>query len=227
MKVEILDWDSNFFGYSVGKISVDNEVILDKSIIDGISAKLIYIFSQQPLTKEQIKSTTAKLVDTKLLFVKAVENQLKQYHFITELSELGMDLINLAIQSGMHSRFNVDKNFRNNEFERMYNSWITKSILSDDIKVYGYTHQNKLAGFITLSSKYNAADIGLIAVDQNLRGQNIGSKLLVMSDIYAEQKGLQEISVNTQLKNYLAVRFYLKNGFKIKNQTYIYHVWKQ
>ena len=40
-------------------------------------------------------------------------------------------LKSLALSSGQYSRFNIDKNFVNNEYEILYNRWIEKSVEPD------------------------------------------------------------------------------------------------
>lgn len=226
MKIEIADWDSAFFGYRVEKIVLADSENIDSLKVNASNAKLIYVFSNQPLTTAQLEHVDAKLVDTKLLLNKFANNTITRDDAIVEWNELNDSIIDLAIQSGWYSRFKLDTNFKNSEFEKMYTTWISQSIESNETKVYGYLYQNKLAGFITLSTKNGAADIGLIAVDETVRGKNIGTKLIAMADVYAQEKKLQQITVNTQEENITALKFYIKNGFEIKNRTYIYHIWK-
>ncbi len=226
MRIELLDWDSNFFGYQVTKVDLEGDSEFDYSAIREIDSRLIYVFNSMPLSKEEISRLNAKLVDTKLLLSKRVNPLFAEDGAIIEWNEVNDALINLAIQSGWYSRFKLDTQFKNNEFEKMYTTWVTQSIEKPDIKVYGYVYKHKLSGFITLSTKNNAADIGLIAVDETVRGMRMGTKLLAMADMYAHINLLPEITVNTQEENITALNFYIKNGFEIKNRTYIYHIWK-
>jgi dTDP-4-amino-4,6-dideoxy-D-galactose acyltransferase len=225
MKLTELIWDSNFFGYKVGKMELGGNEELPSVCIDIETYKLIYIFSSQQIVNNQINCVSAQLVDVKLLLAKSVSSNNNQDKSIVLLTKLTDDLIDLAIQSGLYSRFKLDSTFKNNEFERLYTTWISSSIDSNDVVVFGYINNQKLVGFITLSTKNNSADIGLIAVDETQRGMNIGGKLISMADVYAQQNGLTQITVNTQQENSSALKFYIKNGFDILNRTHIYHLW--
>lgn len=226
MKIDTLEWDSSFFGYKVGKLEVgEGEVISTEELLNS-DYKLVYLMSNEQLTPLQLGDANALLVDVKLLLGKPALTTNEHDEAIVSLNHLTDELVNLAIQSGVYSRYKLDGNFRNNEFERMYTTWITSSVEREDTAVYGFLHQDKLAGFITLAIKNNAADIGLIAVNEAQRGLNIGTKLLTMAEVYATQNQLSNITVNTQLANESALNFYMKNGYKELKRTYIYHLWK-
>jgi ribosomal protein S18 acetylase RimI-like enzyme len=51
--------------------------------------------------------------------------------------------------------------------------------------------------------------------------------LLNEANNYANYNNSSIITVVTQEKNERAMAFYLKNGFNVKNRTYIYHLWKK
>lgn len=225
MKLTELVWDSTFFGYKVGKVALADNEVLSANWPEAFNYKLIYIFSNQQISNAKINNITPQLVDVKLLLGRPLTIGKHQDECIVLLTQLSDDLINLAIQSGWHSRFKLDTKFKNKEFERMYTTWITSSIERDDVVVFGYISNQQLVGFISISTKSNAADIGLIAVDETQRGMHIGSKLIAMADVYAQQNNLTQVTVNTQQENSSALKFYTKNGFDILNRTYIYHLW--
>mgnify|MGYP002355965114 CR=1 FL=1 len=63
------------------------------------------------------------------------------------------------------------------------------------------------------------------SVDQTVRGQSIGSKLINATFFHYSKIGIFDIEVVTQKDNQLACNFYEKNNFKIKNIENIYHLW--
>ncbi len=226
MDISTLEWDSAFFDYSVGKILIKPEDILNKDFLYQSVHKLIYIFSDNLLTTEQINNLPIALVDTKIMLRKVANKDISIPDEIIRLTRLSDELLYLTYQSGHFSRFKLDSNFIHNEFERMYSSWISKSINTSEESVFGYIINNKLAGFISVSTHNQDASIGLIAVDEKYRGNNIGKHLLTMADVYSKKNKLKNITVNTQESNDGAMRFYLSNGFSVLNKTYIYHLWK-
>lgn len=145
---------------------------------------------------------------------------------LLENRDVSADLIDLALASGAFSRFKLDKNFRQGEFENLYTVWITRSVKREIADaVYIIRPHNDILGLITLASLDRAVDIGLLAVAGGQRGKGYGRALVEAASFQAAQNGLGTISVKTQLDNAAAVAFYRGCGFSIAAVDYIFHVW--
>lgn len=226
MIINKLEWDSKFFGYPIGRIDVGQQTSLNLNMLNLNEYKLIYLFSENELLEVEMKENAIQLVDIKVQLGKSADPKAKINQQVVPIDSLSEQLINLALQSGVYSRYKLDIHFKNNEFERLYTTWITKAVNDASTIVYGYIDEGFLAGFITLSIKNNSVDIGLIAVDEQKRGLQVGTKLLAAADAFAVENGIKKITVNTQFENKKAMSFYTKNAFNILNRTYIYHLWK-
>jgi dTDP-4-amino-4,6-dideoxy-D-galactose acyltransferase len=229
MEIINLDWDTNFFGFKVGKIVLQNNLI-DESLLVNNDYKLLYLFSNVALSDELIKKYNLFLADEKIDLITPISgltfNKTPNENLV-ELTKLDENLLDLAYQSGHYSRFKVDANFKNKEFEKLYAAWIEQSITHKNAeKVMGFLVNNKIVGFITIGFKNNASDIGLIAVDEAHRSLKIGRQLLEFVFNYAASKNIDHVTVTTQKQNQGAMKFYLQNGFSINHTTYIYHLWK-
>jgi dTDP-4-amino-4,6-dideoxy-D-galactose acyltransferase len=137
-------------------------------------------------------------------------------------------VISIGIQSGIYSRFNIDPNFSKAKFKELYAMWMKKSIsreIANEVVVYT-TEENEIAGVITLGEKNNNADIGIIAVDNNFRGLNIGKALIQEAVNYSIRKNYSSLQVVTQKNNQAACKFYERCGFTEKHVINIYHYWK-
>jgi len=232
----LLEWDSGFFGYKVAGIKASE---LDPARLDNIMKqlrvkdyKLAYCFVSPAdrISSESLKQVSSFLADEKITYsIKNVdENNFPGSDKIIpyDLKIASQKLIKLALQSGIYSRFKIDQNFRNNEFERLYIEWIEKSVskvLADEVFIY--REDDEIQGFITLSIKNSTGSIGLIAVDENQRGKAIGKKLIGRSLLYFKENNIVETDVVTQKANSIACRFYETCGFRIKNVVNIYHLW--
>ncbi len=227
-----LDWDSNFFNFEVGKLLIPKNSNFEFSMIARNDFKLVYLFSEEPLSDHQIESSGAKFLDVKVELAQNTalfSSNLKQKctYEVKPILELSGSLISLVLESGVYSRFNLDQNFIQNEFERLYIAWIQKALYESSSMVYGAYLGNQLLGFISVSFKSGITDIGLIAVNETARGMDVGKILLNEANNYANFNNSSIITVVTQEKNERAMAFYLKNGFNVKNRTYIYHLWKK
>tara|TARA_R110002050_G_scaffold263499_3_gene404055 strand:+ start:1068 stop:1760 length:693 start_codon:yes stop_codon:yes gene_type:complete len=224
-----LEWDSNFFGFDIGKCIVEdcNGFNFPKFKEESNSYKLVYIIS-----RERIEMKDIKLVDTKLTFVKEIKNNHHSYNdsnlnIFNASTDSFETLKKLAIASGEYSRFNVDSNFDKNDFESLYKQWIYNSVFKHKaLKTIIYKENNKILGFSTLEKISDTdGNIGLVAVDINARGKKIGSKLIEHTISMAKREHLKNIQVVTQQHNLPAVNLYKNCGFISSKTEYIYHYW--
>lgn len=230
-KIERLNWDSSFFGYEVGKVEIKNSSVFD--LVDFKQKtkdyELIYVFSNQVLFS--IKEFE---VDVKVLFfqlcskINYESNEKLQsfnpkYHNFDELKKL-------ALESGIFSRFNIDTNFKNQEYEKLYIRWIENAVNEDftfDI-IIALNNDNSIIGFATINKKNNfTAEIGLVAVSKWSRGLGIGKQLIKEAILRSYNAGFIEIQVVTQMNNLAAMNLYQSSNFNIKEITNIYHIWNR
>ncbi len=227
MNIEPVLWDSDFFGYPIGKLTLYADERIDEEQCLNSNYKLIYIFSEAELGPNQLGNLALQLADCKIdLQTKVKSEPVKSDALIQPLHQLSPELLNLVYQSGHYSRFKLDQQFVHQEFERMYLAWINKALDHKQQQVFGYMQQDKPVGFITVAEKNANADIGLIAVDEAYRGKSIGHHLVKHAHQFAQQNNLSNITVTTQLANAGAMRFYLNHGFEVAKKSYIYHLWK-
>ncbi len=234
--LEILDWDSSFFGYPVARVTASAlPTALMAEIMQEAKNKkirLVYVFADpvDTVSREAVIMNGGKLVDQKITFhtkidvskLGPVDEHIVQFEgdYPTE------KLIDLSMQSGLYSRYKIDPGFVNREFERMYLAWIENSVnkkIADHIFVY--TEDGKELGLVTLKARNDHGQIGLIAVDEGSRGKAIGKKLIaaVIDQLY--KKNIPDLDVATQLDNMDACNFYKKTGFTGIKTENIYHIW--
>lgn len=216
--VKRLDWDSRFFEREIGLYNVLNQK-------DNFNCPpefdLVYLFSD----KELFYNGLPKCIDKKIIFIKETVTEIVNESNV-ELYDgaLNQELIELSIQSGVYSRFRLDKKL-SSYFELLYTLWIKNSIESDFADyILVYKLENKIIGFLTLKEKEDYFQIGLISVSEKHRGKGIGTALLKKVDMIVGVN--KEVRVVTQLDNQSACNLYSKNGYSQSSLTYIYHLWR-
>lgn len=225
--IRLLDWDSDFFQLKVG--SVDVQHIREVTASELESFDLVYIFSKE---KADHLPGSFFFADEKITYQKVIHEGYRQkdemIYSVDANDGVEATLIELAIQAGEYSRFNLDKRFPKGSFSDLYKRWIVNSLgrkIANEVFVLKGL-QGEYEGMITLGTKYGKADIGLIAVDEKYRGKGTGHKLIVAAEHWA-MNVLQtnQIQVVTQGFNLPACSFYEKQGFKVASSIFIYHWW--
>jgi ribosomal protein S18 acetylase RimI-like enzyme len=216
--VKRLDWDSLFFEREIGFC---NALGKDDNFNFPSGFDLIYLFSDMELLHNDLP----ECIDKKIVFTKeTVKGNDNASRVEIYNGALNQELIELSIQSGVYSRFKLDKKL-SSYFERLYTLWIKNSIESDFADyILVYRLKNKIIGFLTLKENENFFQIGLISVSEKHRGKGIGTALLNKVDLIVGAN--KEVRVVTQLDNKSACNLYSKNGYSQSSLTYIYHLWQ-
>ena len=169
--------------------------------------------------------------DTKVIFHKNSNEFTNKYLQDSHIATYSKDrydenLKELAFRSGMYSRFRLDPNFANNEFERLYTEWIDRSVdgtIANEVLVYEI---NKvIAGFVSYIVSNKKLTIGLIAVSERFKGNGIGKSLINKIENIASLNNVKEVEVATQLRNIEASSFYKACNYKIKSKNPVFHLW--
>lgn len=229
-----MPWDSDFFGFKIGKIDKFNlsDLVFESNlnVARNLNYDLIYVFDyvNKEIESNVIESFNLSLVDTKILFGRILDKE-ESVPYIESASKVNTadlaDLYNLALESGQYSRYKTDS-MLNSKFEKFYKTWVDNSLsgtLADD--VFLYKINSKIVGFVTLKYQNESCNIGLIAVNRDFRGNRIGEKLMQKCFFEGRKKGCNIITVATQYENSGACRFYERLGLKIKESNKIYHSW--
>ncbi len=227
-----LHFDSRLFGYKVARLKTTENITNTLQELKKNGFRLAYAFVD-PSDKEanrQAKKNHGILVDQKITY--GVKNNLPENEgtpevFLYQKKKATIELLSLALQSGVYSRFFVDTHFTHGEYKKMYTMWLKKS-LNRDIAFGTVVHldaEKKVRGFMTLAAKDGQGSIGLLAVDSEYRRQSIGKKLLCEAFRQFDQKKLNVVTVTTQKVNKEACSFYEKFGFRLLKAQYVYHFW--
>ena len=231
-----LAWDSDFFDFSVGKIEGtlknNSDLMLLESLTKSNGILLCYYSATQEIPSSFHKSKRLEfaLVDKKVTYRKKINLKIGEMGpYVSAVNELEniKKLEDLAIQSGVYSRFNVDKRIEREKFEELYRLWMRNSINRTIAKeVLVYTIKGNIAGSVSLAEMHQTADIGIIAVDSSFRGKGIGKELMNSAERWFFKKGYKDIRVVTQGNNEAACKLYESCGYSLEGSELYYHVWK-
>lgn len=238
MKIEKLNWDSDFFGFTVGRTFIPNgdhsaaKQIYQQAKQDGYRIVYVILDEWDNQLNEALVKNGAKLIDKKTVYEKAVtaeQNQIGSFPVVAYDDRFFTDeLIELALASGKYSRFLVDEGFGKEPFEKLYMEWLKNSVngkFAD--KVWVAIDQNRVIGFVTAkkSVEEKSGQVGLIAVSEEYRGKKIGHALMNTCNDWYVANQLQQATVVTQGDNIPACKFYESAGYHVGKVEYYYHLW--
>ena len=236
-EVKLLEWDSTFFGYRVGEINYtgsEPDLLAALHSAQSTGFKLIYLKSPTEirLTSPLNHPYQIGVVDNKIIFQKNLApnfaNSLPAENIIRYTSPVvSPELIQLTLESGKYSRFALDPNFKHQEYDKLYTTWIRHSVsgeMADEVWV-STTPAGAITGLVTLRKNKDRASIGLLAVLPLFQRQGYGKKLLHIASQRTLDWGCTAIQVSTQQSNLPANSLYQNAGFKLHNQSFTYHLW--
>lgn len=234
-----LDWDSEFFGARIGRISAPR---LTPETMQYIAAwcqeqriDCLY-FLCEPDDDESVKLAEANrfhLVDVRIVL--SWQSSSPDCHTLIEKENLSVrparlddlaDLQKIAENAYEATRFYYDQRFARERVKALYCEWIARSYdaLADVVLVAMY--EDCVAGFITCQrDSLQVGRIGLVGVAHQVRGAGVGRLLVNFAQNYFKQEGVREVLVATQGRNLSAQRLYQKSGFLTRSLNFWYHKW--
>ncbi|HKR05934.1 MAG TPA: GNAT family N-acetyltransferase [Bacteroidia bacterium] len=237
---KILDWDSAFFGYKVA-------MLLEPSFnYNGLSnglqklkeenVKLVYWSpakrSIENGDEQKIASLGGKLVDIKTVYEISLDgksaDEFKRDERVKEYTDTVMhpDLVGLAFETGVYSRYKVDERIGRQKFEELYTIWMEQSVEKKIAKAILVTVEEKrITGMITLGERDGSGNSGLMAVDPAQRGKGLGYALFQEMFRWFIEHGYKKIRLVTQEANVSACNFYERAGFEKVSAQPFYHFW--
>ncbi|MGD1842049.1 MAG: GNAT family N-acetyltransferase [Thermonemataceae bacterium] len=230
-EIEECAWDSDFFGYKVGKAFLWKNSSLPALLQSASAAayRLVYLYTT-PQTQLQSPPPVTSLVRVarQIQYVYALQAlaDTPSSHPSIQLytaKEANQALIALSLSSGMYSRFKKDTNFPEGTFERLYTHWIEQAVRTQTVFVY--KQEEAIKGLLTLKLTRDKAIIDLLAVHQTARNQGVATQLILKAFQETYRQGYAQIHVTTQAANVAACRLYEKVGFRVAKETAIYHLW--
>jgi dTDP-4-amino-4,6-dideoxy-D-galactose acyltransferase len=233
-----LDWDSRFFGFPIARIinpaaSID-ELREAVSLMKSWQIPLAYWSADDP--SDDVRSEALRLggrmVDEKLTFsaeISSTANVDPPQADVARSYRDGMsidDLKQLAVDSGVYSRFVVDPRFPRDKARTLFEEWMLRSLdkaYADDVLVI--PQANRIAGMATVVQKDGYVSIGLVAVGEEFRGRGFGETLVRAAITWCRERAIHQIQVTTQSANLPARRLYQKCGFELAKTEFVYHFW--
>lgn len=235
LNVQRLDWDSEFFGFGVGRVAgpFESSSALVAAFKEAAERglQLVYgVCDHKDVASHQIaRAIGGRFVDAKRTYALDLANVQPMRMDIEDAGDDACsrrDLRSLAWQAAEFSRFRIDPALPAGSWRRMYSAWMRNSLsgqLADAVLVE--RADDRIIGMITVSHRAKHGQIGLFAVDHRWRGRGIGGRLLDAAIQRCHAEGCDELIVVTQGDNVAACRSYERAGYRVIEEQGVFHFW--
>jgi GNAT superfamily N-acetyltransferase len=221
--VELLSWDTEFFGITIGRARVatarDLEIALRAATDQGVECLYVVV----PGAKADPVAGAIRAGGGLTALRLDLEHRGREV-----ASDLGTvrpaapeeagRVAELAAALAPASRFAQDGRFRQERIEEMYRIWALNDLR--DGKVLVDTTGDR--ALLTLSKRPSGLAVGLVYVASAARGSGLGRQLLDAA--LAEAAGAS-LRVATDMRNLEAVRLYESAGFRARSIEAVLHLW--
>jgi dTDP-4-amino-4,6-dideoxy-D-galactose acyltransferase len=231
-RVELLSWDTDFWGVKAAKIWAATTMELDDGLAECRTLGVRWASLLVPVTNTQLVDSAIRagfqMVDIRITMSTTVDfpNDEPTTPCLARPDELqqAQALVDGAFRT---SRFYLDARLDRARCNDFYRTWVLNSFngqLADAI--VASRHEGTLDAFVTVQRHSNqAASLPLVAVRGDRRGVGVGARVVRDTLNWLGAHGSTRVSVVTQLANIAAIRTYESVGFSIHESGVWLHRW--
>lgn len=231
-----LAWDSDFWGFPVGRLDGallrvgDEERVLEWCHENEIHCLYFAADGSDAETLQRAHAAEFQFVDVRVDLecdVIAISAVVCADLHVRPVVEKDLEALK-AIARSVHldTRFFKDLNFDRSKCAKLYEKWIDRDYKFGEVLGLFSINRSEAGGYVTFSKENGEiARIGLIAVEESLRGRGGGRLLLDAAMTAAEELGAKKIRVATQKTNLAAMKLYENAGFHVCDVKVWFHRW--
>ena len=232
----ILSWDSDFWGFPVGKLG---GALLREGEAGNVTGwckankiRCLYFAADgsDAETLQRAYQAGFKFVDVRVdlewnAYAGSVAASVELP--VRRVAETDLEAIKAIARSAHYdTRFFKDLNFERAKCANLYERWINRDFDIGQVLGLFLDDQADMGGYVTFTQESSeVARIGLIAVEESVRGRGGGRMLLNAAMSAAAELGAKKIRVATQGTNLAALKLYEKAGFRVCDVKIWFHRW--
>lgn len=235
--IEPLAWDSEFFGFPIGKVKAGSVSLQDIAEVAQESKscgfKCVY-WLQESRSSDLLAEAQRqgfRWVDLRVELSRNVKPNIATPPSPgvrpARSDDLGQ-LQEIAEATQEDTRFHKDGLFPPDRAKALYSKWIERDLDQNEVWV-GAEEADNLTGFVSLAVNPSTAvaTIGLVSVASGSQGQGWGRQLMSAALHSALSHGCQSCRVVTQGTNVGALGLYQSCGFRVNQTHHWMHLWPE
>jgi ribosomal protein S18 acetylase RimI-like enzyme len=221
--VELLPWDTQFFGHAIGRTHLARADALESEIAaarqNGVDCLYIVIPEAGSEAVRAAMRAGSVLTGLRLGLEHRGDRSVTQPRGIrTATHEEAARVVELAVALSGFSRFAQDPRFPIERIEEMYRAWVLQDLQKGEV----FVDAEGEGGMLALSQRAQTVAVDLVYVDDAARGSGVARALLDAA-VASAAGGI--VTVAADVRNVHAVRLYESAGFRAQSLDAILHLW--
>jgi dTDP-4-amino-4,6-dideoxy-D-galactose acyltransferase len=231
-RVEPLTWDSDFFGFSVGRVIGTRFTSLEEAMATAGEARhrrfrCVYFLADAADSPTWAAATAAGFtpIDIRVELSRNATVEDAPANLAVPGDEPALrSIIGSDLFAG--SRFYRDPHFGSDQARRLFEIWTGRGLRDDGWFTAVERADGGIAGFVTARIRHDHnGSIELVAVAESARGRGVGGRVLSAAMSELIRRGTRDITVVTQGSNLAALRLYADHGFRVTSCGLWFHLW--
>jgi GNAT superfamily N-acetyltransferase len=240
LRCELLDWDSEHFGFPIGRVvgdtlTLDSAEAIDDWCTDQGVRCLYFLGDAEDADSARVAANHGyRIVDVRLTSRRSLEG-LDRLPFpepegmeVREAVEQDLDYLRkLAGRSHQESRFYFDGGFPRERCGALYEAWVERGFYDPDRTLRVPTVDGERAGYHVLGPPgIDRVSCGeLMAVDERQRGSGVGPAFIVSTlRLVAARGDVAHLWIQSA-RNLAAIRLHERFGFQTEKVEVWQHKW--
>jgi dTDP-4-amino-4,6-dideoxy-D-galactose acyltransferase len=232
-----LDWDSAFFNKRIGRVLTHSLTNTDSLAVDKWAAAnridcVYYLADGSDLdSPKTAESHGYHLMDLRVTYQYDLDHSqvtAQANNHIRNANEEDLPFIRQMVRENHTiSRFFADEHFEREKCMELYEAWIERDFREKNHFLWVIEEKGLPVAYTSagLDLDNNTAEIGLVGVHPDWRGQGNGLKLQVWVLDQLKTLGARHVEVVTQGRNINAQNLYQRSGYQLKSIDLWYHKW--
>lgn len=236
---EILEWDSNFFGFRIAKVTATH---LDENTARRIDEQakedridcLYFLANYETETVRIAENFNYGLQDVRMTLSMPLPGRhitgRTPDHFKLDTANVGDLPVLLPIIENLFldSRFYNDPHFTSEQCDELFKTWLKRSIEeTDSNRVFVFRKEGVAGGFLIcrLHREEKVGNMSLMGVAHDARSNDLGTSLVAAGLDYFVAEGMTSTDIVTQGRNIPSQRIFQKFGYRTSQIALWYHKW--
>jgi dTDP-4-amino-4,6-dideoxy-D-galactose acyltransferase len=229
--VQRLDWDSEFFGFPIGRVRNDvgaSDIAAAEREADERKLRCVYLCvaaKNAPLLDEA-QRLGFLVRDLRVTLAGPLPSNSPEPPGVEPAGLEALDVLSvIARERFQTTRFFADPGFDRDRCRELYVAWLRRGLKPSIDRVTLVAGKNRGFVICRFDSAANRGEIELIGVTAEAEGQGIGTALVTCAQTTFAREGLTHMRAVTQGRNIAAQRLYQRRGFQIDGMGVWLHRW--